>query len=280
MKAVITVLLFLLCSFSPIQAQHKKLDSLIHSYNTAVNDTAKVFTGNLICQDLLYSDPERAFQYAQEIISISKNIKFKRGIAKGYHRLGGYYLNRQELDSAEYYHKKSLELNTETNTIMDMMNDNDQLGVIYMRKNDYESAYASLNRNIALYNNRDSIPHAQESDFRFIGSTFHTLSTAYRNQGLFQLALRNELEALKHYEKTGEELFVADAYNSLGAIEVELTHYDSAINYYKKAIATYQKYNDVYFECEALYNLGISLQQSNQINASLGTFSQALEIAQ
>lgn len=282
MKTIRTLSVSLAClfTFTLFAQENKKLDSMQKLYQQKDNDKDKVLLGNLIIQDLLYSEPEEAYKLSKEIIAISEEIDFINGIAKGYHRLGGYFANRQELDSAEFYHKKSLQINIEAKVLMDIMNDYTQLGVIYIRKNDYASAHEVLNKNVELYNNRDSLPEAKEGDFRYMGSTFHTISTAYRKQGFLQLALKNELEALRLHEQTGEELFVADAMSAIGAIEGQLNNHDSAIEYFGSAIKTYHKFNDVYFECEALLNMGISLQRIDKHNEAITTFSKGLIIAQ
>lgn len=61
-------------------------------------------------------------------------------------------------------------------------------------------------------------------------------------------------------------------YNILGACYSEVGPIDSAIEYFKKAIALKPDY------AEAYYNLGVAYQKNNQINDALGIYEKAVEI--
>ncbi|WP_273566943.1 hypothetical protein [Maribacter halichondriae] len=87
--------------------EYKNVDSLITEYNNHINDTTKVTLGSLIYQNLSFTNPEESYKYAQEAVSISKQIKHESGLGQAYNNLSFYFLNKDQLDSALYY-KKSL----------------------------------------------------------------------------------------------------------------------------------------------------------------------------
>lgn len=280
MKSFLALFSLLSLSALPIQAQdNQKLDSLLQAYTAQPNDTTKVYLGNLLVKNLIYTQPQKAFKYANEMITISKHLNYKEGMAMGNYGLGIYFANRHQIDSAEYFHKSSLQLYTEINDMSGVLTNHALLGDLYIKKAQYDKAMSYLNKNIDLYNNREHISYVKESDFKYIGSTYHTISTVYGVKGLLQLSLKNELIALKLYKKYAEELYVADALNSLGAIESDLGNTNQAIAYYEEALKTYQKFEDVFFECLTLENLGNQLRNAHRYKESFDYYFKALKIS-
>lgn len=265
--------------FSSQSQENKKLDSLILLYNEQVNDTTKVHFGDLICAEQLYKVPNDVLKYAQEMVEVSEQIGFKKGIAKGNFWLGGYFLARDDIQNAEQHHKKAHHVFTEINNLSGILSVNTQLGNLSIRKGDLSAAIQHLTKNINLFKNKDSIPNVKESDFKYIGSTFHTLSSVYNQKGQNNIALNYELKALDLYKENGEELYIADALNSLGSIESNLGNLEESIVYYEEALTIYQKHNDIYFELLVLHNLGLIERRFDNYQKSEDYFKQAIEIA-
>ncbi|MCC5929214.1 MAG: tetratricopeptide repeat protein [Cyclobacteriaceae bacterium] len=243
---------------------HGELDSLISLYEKQQEDTLKAELIDKIINIELYSRPEQARRYAIELIGLSVRIGYLKGQANGYHRLAGFYIYQDELDSAEIYYQKSIDINSSIHNLKGILADNEQFGLLYIRKNDFSRAFEFLNKNVALFNNRDTTVSIRHSPFDGIGGTFHTLSSAYIQKGMYQLALQNELLALSLYEANKGPLFVADAQNSLGVIEINLGNYKNAISHLMPALETYQKHNDIHFQILALHNLGICFGALNE----------------
>ena len=277
----ISTKLGLLLLFSALlNAQNQKaIDSLINAYETHDQDSSKVETLDALVQTKLYSHPKEAKNYIEEMIALSKAIDYKAGEAKGYHRLAGYYYNQDKIDSALVYFKKSQYINEAINNLAGIVNDNEQLGLIYSRKKEFDSAFYYLRKNITLYENRDKNSAESKQAFQRIGSTFHTMAGAYTTMGSYNLALKHELKALRLYEENGDPLFVADANNSLGAIENNLGNYEKALDYLSSALKTYRDHKDVFFETLATINKGVALQGLNRHNEAISNYKTGIEIA-
>ena len=263
----------------PINAQETKVyDSLLTLYKSTKQDTIKVKTIDKIIQLQLYSNPEKAKKYIEEMITLSKDIRYASGEAKGYHRLAGYYYNQDKIDSSLIFFKKSQRINIEINNLTGIINDNEQLGLLYSRVKEFDSAFYYLEKNVTLYENRNfSEP---EDAFELIGSTYHTIAGAHTTMGSFNLALKFELEALKLYEEYGDPLFIADAYNSLSAIENELGNFGKALNHINPAIKTYKENNDVFFLTLAIINKGVALQGLKRHRQAINNYNEGIDIAQ
>ena len=281
MKIQYLLLLLTLSFFTVLPAQDKHdLDSMLQLYEKLPNDKAKVKLLHQICQHVLYTKPNDAYKYAMEMISISEDIGFKNGIALGCYRAGGYFLNRHELDSAYFYHSKALEISKELKILISIINGNTELGIIHMRKNEFNRAFELFNLNIGLYENKDTIPYAKEDDFRYLGTTYQNLASLHTEKGNYNLALDNALLALEFYEKNGEALFIADGLNSLGVIEGQLENHEKSIEYLQKSYETYLKYEDQLFASLALNNIGLALVQLGRAEEAINYYLKAIDIAE
>ncbi|WP_339837359.1 tetratricopeptide repeat protein [uncultured Maribacter sp.] len=260
--------------------EYKNLDSLVTEYNNHVNDTTKVTLGSLIYQNLSFTNPEESYKYAKEAVSISKQIMHERGLGQAYNNLSFYFLNKDQLDSALYYKKASLDIATRLQNIRGILTVNMGLAVLYNKKNNFNKAEEYLNQNIAIFKNRDTIKNAREIDFKYIGSTYHALSDIMVKRGQYNLALKNQLRSLELYkEKTKDPLFEADAYNALGQTEMKLENYEQSFVYLKQALKVYNEFKDLLWESDVLKIMGENMVLQNKPTEALKYLLRCIEIA-
>jgi len=257
MKPKIVFWFLFVCVISPplCAQQNQKLDSLVTLYENHPEDEAKVQLLNAIIQIELYSQPVKVKDRIEELITLSKKIDYKKGEGQAYYRKAGYFRHKGALDSALHYYQKSKHIYELLNNVGGILNANVESALVYTEQNKLDLTYKHLNHNINLYENRDSITNGNKG-FKFIGTTYHVLANAYLEQGMYNLALKNELKALKLYELTKNELYTADALNTLGCIEGELKNYEQAFTYLEEASNLYKKHNDIANQVVSLINLG------------------------
>ena len=270
--------LFLCCNICYGQ-QNQKLDSLIDLYENTINGIEKADLLNKIIQLELYNNPEKAKSYIIELLKLSKNINYKTGEANAYYRLGGYYYNQDKLDSAEIYFKKASFINIKMNNVSGILNDHVEIALLFIRRFEYDSALFYLNKNIQSYYNRDSNSTKVEQAYQYIGSTFHTISSAYSDMGMYKLALKFEYAALKLYQKLGDQLFIADAKNSLSSIEYKLGNFKEALFYVEDALKIYKSKNDAFFQVLAINNKGIALDGMKKYTLAIETYKKGIMLA-
>ena len=280
MKISIWKLFFLFLFLGPLvlAQQNQKLDSLINLLDKREGEP-KAELLNEIIQIELYNKPIQVKTRIEELISHSQRIEYTKGEANGYYRMGGYFLNQGKLDSAEYYHGKSLEMHSEIENIPGILNGNVQIALVYMYQNKFDLTYDHLNQNIKMYTNRDTVNEKKE--FKFIGSTYHTLTNAYTKQGLYNLALESELKAHRLYkELVDDENFAANALNSLGDVENQLNNYEQAIIYLTEANAIFNKNGNRFFELLTLINLANAYSGKEDYPKCLEINRKGLDLAQ
>jgi len=259
--------------------QNQKLDSLLNVLEKSKEGEEKADILNEIIQIELYSHPVEVKTRINELIKLAQKVDYKKGEANGYYRKGGYFLNQGKLDSAAHYHTKSLNLHTAIKNVQGILNSNVQVALVHMYQNKFDLTYEHLNRNIDMYLNRDSL--VQHEEFKFIGSTYHTLSNAYNRKGLYNMALKSELEAYKLYkELVDDDSYRADALNTLGETENNLNNYARAIEYLQEANTIYQKNGDRFFNLLTLINLGNSYYGLRDYDNTLAVNKEGLNLAQ
>ena len=201
-------------------------------------------------------------------------------MALGYNQLGSYFKNRDELDSAYFYRKATLDIVTELQNIGAILTANTQFAILHSRENNFEAARDYLYRNIHLFENKDTIATAREVDFKYIGSSYHQLSQINLQQGMFNLALKDQLKALELYkERADDPLFEADSYTTLGEIEMKLENFEQSLIYFNQALKVYREFEDLLWECEALIFIGENLIYLDQPEKALEHFLLAIQIA-
>lgn len=276
--------LFVIVSFSlslNVQAQeYKNLDSLITKYNKHANDTAKVTLGSHIIQNLSFTNPEKSIKYINETIALSKQLEYENGKAKGYNNLSFYFFNRDKLDSALFYKKKALDIVTKEQVVGGILTIHMGLAVLHNKKNAFDTAKLYLSKNIEIFKNRDTIKNAREVDFKYIGSTYHSLADINIRKGQYNLALKNELRALELYkERAKDPLFEADAYNALGQIEMKMENYLQSFIYLEQALKAYSNFKDLLWESDVLKTIGENMVLQNKPEEALIYLLRCVKIA-
>ncbi|WP_424001299.1 tetratricopeptide repeat protein [Maribacter sp. IgM3_T14_3] len=282
MKPIFKLFLFIgLCLCINLQAQeYKNLDSLITAYNNHVIDTVKVTIGSLIYQNLSFTNPEESYKYAQEAVSMSKQINHESGLGQAYNNLSFYFLNKDQLDSALYYKKASLDIATKLQNIRGILTVNMGLAVLYNKKNDFNKGEEYLNKNITIFKNRDTIKNAREIDFKYIGSTYHALSDIKVKKGQYNLALKYGLKSLELYKaRAKDQLYEADAFNLLGQIEMKMENYAQSFIYLEQALKVYHEFKDLLWESDVLKIMGDNMVLQNKPNEAIKYLLRCIEIA-
>lgn len=259
---------------------YKNVDSLIIEYKKHVNDTAKVTLGSLIFQNLSFTNPEESYHYARDMVSMSEELGHDNGVALGYNNLSFYYLNKDQLDSALFYKSASLEIVKRLQKVRGILTVNMGLAVLYNKKNDFDTAEEYLYQNIALFEHRDTLAHATEDDFKYIGSTYHALGDINVRKGQYNLALKNQLRSLELYkERAKDPLFEADAYNALGQTEMEMKNYEESLEYLKQALQVYADFEDVLWESDVLKLIGENLVLQQRPERAIPHLLRCIELA-
>lgn len=255
-------------------AQNQKTDSLADLLTTEKSDTGKIRLLNRIAHIINGYDPGSALLYAQKALNLANEIKFADGQSKSlgemayiYNTMGNYpralELNLQKLrfdekennpnnlamallnvgivyryqeeynEALKYYYRADSvvrENNLERPKYFIYMN----LGDVYDKLNNTDSAFSYFNRSLILSNN------LKNDDY--IGNSMTGLGHTYFKQGNAPFALLHYQSAITYLQKSGNDDVLCEAMLGLARLyEVQLHKNDSAAFYATLSLQTAEK---------------------------------------
>ena len=235
-------LLLMLSTIS--NAQVEKRDSLFKLLAASKKDTTRVMLLIQIADSYETNNQDSSLYYLEKSKQLSDKLKFKRGAFHYYEQSaivsytkGNYTLSMQQslhaLDAAKALKDSGL--------IINMLNN---IGIVYqfLGQFDKQLDYSLQALSIAEKSNR------QEK----LAGMHHNVANAYYNLSQFRKSINYCLSSLKLYQKSRSKTYINRVYASLGQDYASLNLTDSALYYYKIAIAESSKANDKYAEA-AIY---------------------------
>ena len=253
--------------------ENPKRDSLLQVYKDQPDGIEKVNTINALFNATMYQDTELAKRYADEMLSLSKTIKYDKGVALSLYQLGVYHTNLNNLDSAKTYYQQSIKLQEQVGDKKTEANAIDGLAILEYSQGNYEKALELLEETMVFYK-------TAPMDSSSIASTHSFRASIFINQGKYNIALKECMAALNIYNQIDDEIRKADALGVLAYVETSLENFEKAIDYNQEALEIYQEYNDIYFSAQALNDIGNLHYYLKQYEEALDNLQKSLALSE
>lgn len=266
-KFLICLLLFY-TSASTIAQNKSKIDSLETSLKKAIEDTSKVNTFNALSSEYRKTDPQKAISYAQKGISLAKKIGFKKGESEGLISLAGRYFSQNQLDSADLYYLKALELKTEIKDIKGQANCLNNLGNVSFNRSKYQLAIDNYMKSLKLL---ESINEQKLA-------SYSNIATAFFYMGNYKEALSYYFTGLELFEKIGEKEKAFNLTLGAGNVYAAMQKYNDALIYYKKALEISTAISNKSAISKSLNNIGSVYESLRKNDTALLYYSKSLKI--
>ena len=191
-------------------SQSKTIDSLLKVMQTQKEDTGKVNTLYALCEEFRYEERDftKAQKYAEEGLSLSDKIGFKKGRGTAYFELGRIYNSQLQYSEANKY------LDTALN-IFQKINDKKNIAETFLRigyNYDRQGLYAD-----ALGNSKKSLDLFRElGDRKKMADVYQRIGYIYSYLDSYGDALANLYEALKLFEQLGDKKQMAETHQGMG----------------------------------------------------------------
>lgn len=274
LRYLLPLLLFSLVFQLSTYAQDKALvDSLTKVLEESPKDTNRIDILVNLWRAVIYNNPQQAKVYAEEILHVSQELNFIRGIAAGHQRLGvSYsYLSQSEKSREEYQKAlavyKSKEGWNEKLQAIILFN----LGLEFKYSGDYDSTLVYLSRANEVFE-RVGTPTQR-------GAVFDGKSGVYIEQGKYQLGIENALKAAEAFEEAQDSMRLPDALFKIGQASVEIQNYKDALKYYFQSYRMYQKNYDTKFETDVLGKIASVYSTMEERDSSLYYYKKGVEKA-
>jgi signal transduction histidine kinase len=272
MKKALLILLFVIGLMAKQAfAQDKHLvDSLQTLLKTAKQDTARANILSQLTRVYLANDPEQALDYAKQLLSLSEQINYKKGISSAYNGMGLINSNKGDYFSALEFYKKALKIRIEMGDKKGIAGTYNNIGVIYRQQGNYPEALK--NYFAALKINEET------GNKTWQAFNYSNIGYIYVLQGNYPEALKNDLTALKIYEEIGYTAGIADAYMDIGVIYDYQGNYSEALKNQLVALKIKEQIGDKPSLASSYNNLGIVYHDQGNNPEALKNHFAALKI--
>lgn len=250
------------CQNSPLA------DSLFQLLPFASQDTNKVHLLNDLAWELKISDPEKARNYLNTSIQLSKELNFKKGEGQANNNRGVVETIDGDYGSAIKFYERALAIRNELG---------DQKGVASLYNNIGNLREELGDHVTALENYRNSLRIRETlKDTLRIARVTYNIALVHESMGNYSEALDYTFGHLQISEQLNDPYEIANAENLLGNIKSELGRYEEAGKHYLKALQLREDLEDQWELAIAYNNMGNIKDDWGEKNLKNESFDQAI----
>jgi PAS domain S-box-containing protein len=256
-----------------------RIDSLVRKFNSA-SDQEKTSVLIDMSQCTINSNPQKAYDYANEALQNSINLKDLEGQAKSFFQIALCYNAQDLFGFSAVYLKKSLVIFIQIKKDEETANVYAELGNLSQKLGNPHRALKYYLLAIEIYK-KYLISHP--SDNKVIiqqSNSYLSIGIVYRFLNDLENSIDYKRKAIKIFEELKSEKDLARAFDHLGNTYNYFNNYNKALELFKKSIVIYQKHN---FELELagdLYNLGTIYEILRSFNEAETNYGKAIILFQ
>jgi serine phosphatase RsbU (regulator of sigma subunit)/tetratricopeptide (TPR) repeat protein len=234
MKNLFVLFVFFLIS-QLSYAQITKIDSVLQLLQKNPNDTNRVNNYNYLANQYLASDVQKATEYLNQSISLSKKLNYQHGEGIAIYRLGLIAWRQNNYQTADSLYKIAFNIFEKHKLQAEISDCLGSFGSIELNKGNYVEA-------LNWYLKSMKIAESLRDNAR-LAVLYNNLGLVYKNQNNFDEALTFYQKSLLINEKT-QNILVTTNLNNIGLIYYERKDFEKALFYYQKALEINEKRNN------------------------------------
>ena len=256
--------------------------------------------------------PEKAIEFHDKSLNISKINNDLQGISASYSNIGNIYGQMGDAQKAIEYHKKSLAADELLGDQAGIAASCGNIGVnLYMFQGDYIQALdyffraeaicnkladknmlAEVWENIAnIYGKQrntefelkyydKSLKLAQKlNNQNLVASVLYNSAEAYTNKSNYRQALANYFSVLEIVKKTGNQLIIPSTLASIGMVYYKQKNYNESLSYFEKSLVLAENLENEGDKTYALQGLALAYFKLNKIEKALEYAKKGLSLA-
>jgi len=223
------VLIFLITTLVPIQAQDIQIDSLekrLSSYKG--NSIERINTLNQLSEEIRFRSTQLSLMYAQQGLMLSEQMNYQRGLGDAFNNIGTAFYDLNSFDKALFYYDQSLSIYKTMQKKDLLAKTYKNIGNIYFSLGEYQKA---LEYNMQSYEIYNSI---QDKKGKATART--NIGAVYFQMNFYDKALSHFQNALESYEALEDERGMAVNLHNIGEVYEQLGQYNKALIYYQKGL--------------------------------------------
>ncbi|MCF8234415.1 MAG: tetratricopeptide repeat protein [Bacteroidales bacterium] len=247
------------------------------SFATKNNDTLKFTTDssgikklNNLAYRLNYSNPDKAFMYAQKALKISDSLDLIWGIGDSFKNLAIVCQNTGQYEKGLSYCDSALQTYSRVNDSLSMASVYNTKATIHYYKANYNIAIKWYEKALQTYES--------ENLMKYAAILLNNIGLALSETGNYKHALDYYFRALKLHEEHENQAGVAMTQANIGIVYFNLENPDKAMEFYKKSLELRLKIKDDFGIAACYNNMGNVYMRRGEYEKALEHFSKALDI--
>lgn len=307
----ITILYLLVFGYLSTIAQNAEINKLKSQlFQIDPNNSEKVDLFTDLANEYLQVNLDTALQFANKALTLSKNINYKKGIAKSNRLIGIYHYYQFNYSKSIEFYTNSLKIYNEIGFSGDQAKSLFNIGLSYWKQNFHEQALeyykkslkifkelknkayeaeclnnigliywnlGEFNKALDYYNNSLAI-FEELKNLTGISRCLFNIGQIYLQRGDHPSALKYCNKSLLIVEELDDKVRIATRRNFIGLIHFNQKNYPQAIENYSKSLRINQKLGNQEGIASCLNNLGLVYWKSEKLNLAIESCNKALKI--
>ncbi len=298
----------LITKFNALQAEKKEL----RNDNASINDSITANILYALSKAYWGNNPDKAMDYANQCLTLSEQIGYKKGIGNAYNSMGAVNNTKGNYSIGLEFQKKALKIKEEINDKKGISDSYNTIGNIYQNQGKYPEALknhiaslkireaigdkqgisASYNNIGLVYTSQENYPDAMKNHFSSlkiseeigdkegISASYNNIGLIYWHQGNYPEALKNNFASLKIKEEIGDKQGVASSYNNIGAIYCDnLSKYPEALKNFFASLKIREEIGDKNGIATSYGNIGVTYTREKKYKEASEYFKKGLTLA-
>lgn len=283
-KSILSAIVFFLLRLLPVTGQNmqtvediraelKKYEAEKKEMQREVFSLADTLKANLLyrlSREYWSGNLDSAMMYAEQVLSISRSINYKAGIANAYSSMGVINWYKGQYQKALELHGDALKIRVEVGDKGFIAKSYNNIGLVYDDQGNYPEAIKNYLVSLKL--------NEEINDPDGIAQAYNNIGVIYQTRKNYSEALNYQEKALNMRLKTNDKLGLTESYSNLGLIYFELADYPGAIRNYDMALKLREEIGDMPGIAISYNNFGdVYIKEGNYAKA-LESYNKALEL--
>lgn len=268
LRALLLFFTVVIVSSQQAYTQVRSIDSL-KSIVSALEGRARIDVLNDLAKGLMYTAPDEAFGYSEEVLSLSDKMEYDEAKSYAWVYQGIMYNNRADYNQADSVLKKAVSIAVEVDFKWGIAYGNICLGVKSILLNEYDKALTYFL--ISLRTAR-------------LMSSPDVETTCLMNLGSVHQLIKNHDEAKKYYtqalaiaesNQAVPRIRLGEILGNLGMMSSHNKDYGSAIQYYQRGLEIFREFNQSAQIANTFLNMGEAYSLLGEYNKAMDIYEQA-----
>ena len=216
-------------------------------------------------------DPDSMILLNHQAVDLAKQIGFTHGLAKAYQQLGVAYLRTNQYDSSLSSYHKSFDAYAMMASLSGQSAALLSIADIYYRQARYNEAMDYYNKGKALA--------VKANNMRHIGMALISIGGIYSDLGNYSEAIKAYLEGLSAFEKMSDKEGISMSLTNIATVYSSIGDYKKALDYINRSMANEEHNGNNDGVLLNVVNAGIVYGQMKNNEEALKYFNRGLALA-